>query len=63
MKCPPNSDNMMLNIAQETNALEHERKREQKKLSKRQREAGKLLFWTLLALLVIFIGIYVLAHL
>ena len=55
---------IMQNIALETNALEHERKRMQdEKVTKKQRAVGKILFWVLLILIVVAIGIYVSIHL
>ena len=61
---PIRRDNIMQNLALETNALEYERKRMQgEKVTKKQRIVGKILFWSLLILLMAAIGIYVLMHL
>lgn len=61
---PIRRDNIMQNIALETNSLEQERKRMQgEKVTKKQRVLGKILFWALLILLVVAIGIYVSMHL
>lgn len=61
---PMRRDNIMQNLALETNALENERKRMQgEKITKKQQTVGKILFWTLLILLVAAIGIYVSMHL
>ena len=61
---PIRRDNIMQNLALETNALEYERKRMQgEKATKKQKTVGKILFWTLLVLLVAAIGIYVSMHL
>lgn len=53
----------MQNMALETNALEHERKRdagEQK--SKGKQRAGKIAFFVLLAVLLVIVGVYVIYH-
>ena len=61
---PIRRDNIMQNLALETNALEYERKRMQgEKVTKKQQIVGKILFWTLLILLVAAIGVYVSMHL
>lgn len=61
---PIRRDNIMQNLALETNALEHERKRMQgEKVTKKQQAVGKILFWAMLILLLAAIGIYVSMHL
>lgn len=61
---PIRRDNIMQNLALETNALDYERKRMQgEKVTKKQQIVGKILFWSLLVLLVAAIGVYVLMHL
>lgn len=61
---PIRRDNIMQNLALETNALEYERKRMQgEKVTKKQQIVGRILFWSLLILLMAAIGIYVLMHL
>ena len=61
---PIRRDNIMQNLALETNALEYECKRMQgEKVTKKQQIVGKILFWSLLILLMAAIGVYVLMHL
>ena len=61
---PIRRDNIMQNLARETTLLEHDRKRMQgEKVTEKQQTVGKILFWTLLVLLVAAIGIYVSMHL
>ena len=61
---PIRRDNIMQNLTFETNLLEHDRKRMQgEKATKKQQTVGKILFWTLLILVVAAIGIYVSMHL
>ena len=61
---PIRRDNIMQNLALETNALEYDRKRMQgEKVTKKQQIVGKILFWSLLVLLVAVIGVYVSMHL
>ena len=61
---PIRRDNIMQNLALETNALDYERKRMQgEKVTKKQQIVGKILFWLLLVLLVAVIGVYVSMHL
>ncbi len=61
---PIRRDNIMQNMALETNALEHERKRMQgEEVTKKQRTMGMIVFWTLLIVLVAAIGIYISMHL
>ncbi|MCD8397980.1 MAG: hypothetical protein LUD12_12515 [Lachnospiraceae bacterium] len=60
---PIRRDNIMQNMALETNALEHERKRdagEQK--SKGKQRAGKIAFVVLLAVLFVIVAAYVIYH-
>jgi len=61
---PIRRDNIMQNMALEVNALEHERKRdvgEQK--SKGKQRVGKIVFFVLLAVLLVIVGAYVIYHL
>ena len=61
---PIRRDNIMQNLALETNALEYERKQMQgEKVTKKQQIVGRILFWLLLILLVAAIGVYVSMHL
>lgn len=61
---PIRRDNIMQNMTLEVNALEHERKRdvgEQK--AKGKQRVGKIVFFVLLAVLLVIVGAYVIYHL
>ncbi|MCD8013832.1 MAG: hypothetical protein LUG99_11760 [Lachnospiraceae bacterium] len=61
---PIRRDNIMQNMALEANALEHERKRGAgEQGSKGRQRAGRIVFFVLLAILLVIVGIYVICHL
>lgn len=54
----------MQNMALEANALEHERKRDAgEQRTKGKQRAGKIVFFVLLAVLLVIVGAYVIYHL
>lgn len=51
---PRHHNPSMQNLAQNVNAMEHERKRAGVETSPKKRAVGKAVFWALIALVVIF---------
>ncbi len=60
---PIRRDNIMQNMALEVNALEYERKRDaSEQKSKGKQRIGKIVFFVLLVVLLVIVGVYVIYH-
>ncbi len=60
---PIRRDNIMQNMALEANALEYERKRDaSEQKSKGNQRIGKIVFFVLLVVLLVIVGVYVIYH-